>query len=43
MNDTRQHDNLSPWPHDHVSDEGSQAAERGTRLVMWINAAMMVL
>ena len=25
-------DSLSDWLHDHVFDEGSQAAERGTRL-----------
>jgi cation diffusion facilitator family transporter len=43
MNDTRQHDDLSQWTHDHVFDEGSQAAERGTRLVMWITAVMMVV
>lgn len=36
-------DNLSEWSHDHVFDEGSHAAERGTRLVMWITAAMMVI
>jgi len=36
-------DNLSEWSHDHVFDEGSRAAERGTRLVMWITAAMMVI
>jgi cation diffusion facilitator family transporter len=29
--------------HDHIFDQGSQAAERGTRLVMWITAAMMVV
>ncbi|TQK10974.1 CDF family Co(II)/Ni(II) efflux transporter DmeF [Herbaspirillum sp. SJZ107] len=29
--------------HDHVFDQGSNAAERGTRLVMWITAAMMVV
>lgn len=34
---------LSQWSHDHVFDEGSQAAERGTRAVMWITAAMMVI
>ena len=34
---------LSAWTHDHVFDEGSQAAERGTRAVMWITAAMMVV
>ena len=34
---------LSPWTHEHVFDEGNQAAERGTRAVMWITAAMMVV
>ncbi|MCX7169815.1 MAG: CDF family Co(II)/Ni(II) efflux transporter DmeF [Proteobacteria bacterium] len=34
---------LSEWSHDHVFDAGSRAAERGTRLVMWITAAMMVI
>ena len=34
---------LSPWIHDHVFDEGSHAAERGTRAVMWITAAMMIV
>jgi cation diffusion facilitator family transporter len=43
MNDTRPDDDLSRWIHDHVFDEGSAAAERGTRLVMWITAAMMVV
>lgn len=43
MNDARQNDDLSQWIHDHVFDEGSQAAERGTRLVMWITAAMMIV
>jgi cation diffusion facilitator family transporter len=33
---------LSAWTHDHVFDEGNHAAERGTRIVMWITAAMMV-
>ncbi|MGN6390285.1 MAG: CDF family Co(II)/Ni(II) efflux transporter DmeF [Burkholderiaceae bacterium] len=36
-------DDLSTWTHDHVFDAGSHAAERGTRLVMWITAAMMVV
>jgi len=36
-------DNLSDWTHDHVFDIGSRAAERGTRLVMWITLAMMVI
>ena len=35
--------NLSPWTHDHVFDQGNYAAERGTRAVMWITAAMMVV
>jgi len=34
---------LSPWTHEHIFDEGSQAAERGTRAVMWITAAMMIV
>ena len=34
---------LSAWTHDHLFDEGNHAAERGTRAVMWITAAMMVV
>jgi len=34
---------FSEWIHDHVFDEGSQAAERGTRLVMWITLSAMVV
>lgn len=34
-------ENLSSWMHDHVFDSGSHAAERSTRAVMWITAAMM--
>ena len=34
---------ISPWTHDHVFDEGNRAAETGTRVVMWITAAMMVV
>ena len=34
---------LSAWTHDHVFNEGNHAAERGTRAVMWITAAMMVV
>lgn len=34
---------LTPWTHEHVFDPGSQAAERGTRLVVAITAAMMVV
>lgn len=36
-------ENLSRWTHDHVFDVGSDAAERSTRIVMWITAAMMVV
>jgi cation diffusion facilitator family transporter len=32
-----------PWAHKHVFDLGNQAGERGTRAVMWITAAMMVV
>lgn len=35
--------NLSQWRHSHVFDTGSEAAERGTKAVMWITAAMMVI
>jgi len=34
---------LSPWIHTHVFDEGNLAAEKGTRLVMLITAATMVI
>jgi cation diffusion facilitator family transporter len=34
---------LSAWTHEHVFDTGNHAAERGTRAVMWITAAMMVI
>jgi cation diffusion facilitator family transporter len=33
---------LSDWTHEHVFDKGNYAAERGTRAVMWITAAMML-
>ena len=33
---------LSDWKHDHVFEVGNYAAERGTRAVMWITAAMMI-
>lgn len=36
------HHDLSDWTHPHVFDTGNRAAERGTRLVMWITLAMMV-
>lgn len=35
--------NLSRLTHHHVFNEGNPAAERGTRAVMWITAAMMVV
>jgi cation diffusion facilitator family transporter len=34
---------ISPWTHEHVFDEGNRAAERGTRVVMWITAIMMIV
>lgn len=34
---------LSTWTHDHVFDAGNHAAERRTRAVMWITAAMMMV
>lgn len=36
-------ENLSNWIHDHVFDTGNDAAERSTRMVMWITAVMMVV
>lgn len=36
-------DNLSNRVHDHVFDTGNDAAERSTRVVMWITAVMMVI
>lgn len=36
-------ENLSNWMHDHVFDTGNDAAERSTRIVMWITAVMMVI
>ena len=35
--------NPNDWTHEHVFDAGSRAAEKGTRLVMWITAAMMAV
>jgi cation diffusion facilitator family transporter len=35
--------NISHLTHHHVFNEGNPAAERGTRAVMWITAAMMVV
>jgi cation diffusion facilitator family transporter len=34
---------IGDWSHDHQFDSGNLAAERGTRLVMWITAAMMIV
>jgi cation diffusion facilitator family transporter len=34
---------IAAWRHDHAFNEGNSVAERGTRLVMWITAAMMVV
>lgn len=34
---------LSAWKHNHEFDTGNPAAEKGTRLVMWITLAMMVI
>ncbi len=36
-------ENISNWVHDHVFDTGNDAAERGTRVVMWITAVTMVV
>jgi cation diffusion facilitator family transporter len=34
---------LTAWSHDHEFDQGNIAGERGTRIVMWITAIMMVV
>jgi len=34
---------ISDWIHDHVFDSSNQAAEKSTRVVMWITAVMMVV
>lgn len=34
---------LADWRHEHIFDTGNSAGERGTRLVMWITLAMMVV
>lgn len=36
-------ENLPGWTHDHVFDTGNAAAERSTRVVMWITAVTMVV
>jgi cation diffusion facilitator family transporter len=43
MTNVHHTDNLSAWSHSHVFEEGNMAAERGTKAVMWITAAMMVV
>jgi Co/Zn/Cd efflux system component len=43
MQDLTHHHGVDDLTHDHIFDQGSNAAERGTRLVMWITAAMMVV
>ncbi len=44
MSQTKQYAaELDRLRHDHVFDSGNQAAERGSRIVMWITAAMMVV
>lgn len=42
MSASRQ-DELAALRHDHVFDDGNQSAERGSRIVMWITAAMMMV
>jgi cation diffusion facilitator family transporter len=34
---------ISAYTHEHVFDLGNPAAERGTRIVMWVTAVMMVV
>jgi len=34
---------VGPWIHQHAFDAGNQAGERGTRAVMWLTAAMMIV
>jgi len=36
-------DDRAPWLHAHAYDAGNPAAERSTRLVMWITLVMMVI
>lgn len=43
MQDTVQGQGADALVHDHLFDHGNRAAERGTRLVMWITAAMMAV
>jgi cation diffusion facilitator family transporter len=43
MQDLAHQHSVDELTHEHIFDQGSNAAERGTRLVMWITAAMMVV
>lgn len=36
-------DDIAVYAHEHVFDVGNPAAERGTRIVMWVTAVMMVV
>ncbi len=36
-------EDLSHWIHEHVFHTRQEAAERSTRVVMWITATMMVV
>src|ERR1700730_9076375 len=36
-------DDISAYTHGHVFDLGNPAAERGTRMVMWVTAVMMIV
>jgi cation diffusion facilitator family transporter len=36
-------DDLSAYMHEHLFDMGNPAAERGTRIVMWVTAVMMIV
>jgi cation diffusion facilitator family transporter len=40
---TMHSENSANWRHDHIFDTGNDAAERGTRVVMWITAVMMAV
>ncbi|THC44499.1 CDF family Co(II)/Ni(II) efflux transporter DmeF [Massilia sp. Mn16-1_5] len=43
MQDLTHHHPVDDLAHEHIFDQGSNAAERGTRLVMWITLVMMVV
>lgn len=34
---------LSAWQHEHIFDAGNLAGQRGTKIVMWLTAVMMVV